>query len=64
MTTTRSFKEVRELDAREAECWRMFGLDPAAQVWDAPIREIRPVVMSTEDFYRLCMIDPAGEAKQ
>lgn len=33
MTHLRPFKEARELDARETECWRMFGVADACDAW-------------------------------
>lgn len=56
MTTARPFQEARELDAREAECWAMFSAEPPR--WSEElVRARRPVLMSTEDFYRLCAVE-------
>lgn len=50
MTAARPFKEARDLDAREAECWAMFDAQPPQ--WGAElVRECRPVVMTVEQFY-------------
>lgn len=55
MTTARPFKEARDLDAREAECWRMFGAQEPQ--WDEMIRhEPRPVVLTLEQFNAMTSI--------
>lgn len=54
----RPFKEARDLDAREAECWRMFGAQEPK--WEEAIRQVpRPVVLTLEQFYAATAIpDP------
>lgn len=50
MTTTRPFQEARDLDAREAECWRMFGAQEPQ--WEDVIRQApAPVVLTLEQLY-------------
>lgn len=46
----RPFQEARELDAAEAECWRMFGVEPPR--WEDAIQQApRPVLLTLEQFY-------------
>lgn len=55
----RPFKEARELNAREAECWRMFGVQEPK--WEEAIRQApSPVMLSLENFYRALEFPPTG----
>lgn len=59
MTAARPFKEARDLDAREAECWRMFGVQEPQ--WEEAIKKVpAPVVLTLQQFYAATDFPPAG----